>query len=308
MPSLLAAAAAGLVAIAPSTGYETETDGNEYAASVHGSVVRIFSETTGAETDITPPAGCHLSSVGGGVLAFLCREDESLRLYDPAAATWRTVPSSSAIRGAFGGDNGLASAYVGKEWIQIYSMSPCYHCDSWVARVGRETGEPGPREPRSLRVYEDLDHPRLWAPLCDPFRRTKNPDYDPDENSAFRYDDPWMFGRRALVYGRRGISVQRCRSRRRTVVSRTHWDKWNHLQVGGGFITWLHQDGIEAIEERGKSYAVAYEIATRRTRRWRIPGPNNPNTSVSHTRGRLFVDKRGSTGAASRRYSVRLRP
>ena len=309
MPSLLATAAAGLVAIAPSTGYETETDGNEYAASEHGSVVRIYSETTRAETELTPQDDCHLSRVGGGVLAFLCREDESLRLYDPATASWRTVPSSPAIRAAFGGDGGLPSVYVGKRWIQIHSSSPCYHCDSWVARIDRETGEPGPKEPRSRRVYEDLDHPALWAPLCRPFRRQKNPDYDPYENSAFRYDDPWMFGRRALVFGRRkGIYIQRCGSRRRTLVDGVKFDRWSYLQTGGGYLTWLEQDDMEAMEERGRSYAVAHELATGRTRRWRIPGRNNPNTSVSHTRGRLYVDKRGPSGYATRRYSVMLRP
>jgi hypothetical protein len=209
------------------------------------------------------------------------------------------VPPSKTIEGFFGGDYGLPSLSIGRVWIRVDGGSPCYHCDSYVYRLHRETGRAGPPEPHSTRVKEDLDDPRLWPPLCSPLRRTPNPEYDPDENSAFRFDQPLVFGTRALDWEPRNrVVLRRCGSRTTRVVTRSR--RAQMFQVGGGFISWLEQTSYP--ERDGSGYAVVYEIATGKRRRWRIPGAGNPNVSVSHTRGHVYVDKTGPSGRASRRF------
>ena len=172
-----------------------------------------------------------------------------------------------------------------------------------MVRLSREFGEYGPEDPQTRRVYESLDHPKLWLPLCDPLRRIPNPHYDPTEFSAFRFWDPLVFGRRAISFDRHDRPVlRRCGSRRAKLLTRSRHAQ--EVQVGGGFITWLE---LHPDTDRGS--VVAFRVATERLRRWRIPGPPNGNVRVAHTRRRLFIDKIGESGGrASRRYSVMLRP
>jgi hypothetical protein len=284
----------------------TLTDGNEYAVTEREGAVWILSETTGREVRLEKPTGCGVSALGAATLAFLCREDRSLRLYDIRSGSWSRLPDPEQfVHGLFSPDYGLPVVSVGRRWIQLYGGPDCYHCDDWVVRLSREFGEPGPEEPSSRRIYEDLDDPRLWVPLCPPLRRMPNPHYDPSEFSAFRYFDPTVFGRRALTFDSHlRPSLRRCGQRRGKRLTRSR--NAQAVQVGGGFVTWLDKDPAS---ETARGVAVAYELATRRRRRWRIPGPANQQVSVSHTRRRLFIDKVGEENfRASRRYSVRLRP
>jgi hypothetical protein len=96
--------------------------------------------------------------------------------------------------------------------------------------------------------------------------------------------------------------LRRCGSRRAKLLTRSR--DAQGFQAGGGYVTWLDQSPVP--EKDGAGHAVAYEIATGRRWRWPIPGPINPNVSVSHTRHHLFVDKRDSRRVASRRFVATL--
>jgi hypothetical protein len=222
--------------------------------------------------------------MGAGTLAFVCRTDESLRLrlYDLKTATWSRVLPGLPYD---------ASITVGRTWIRAEGESDCNHCGSYVEHVHRDTGAAGPRDPKSPRLYADLDDERLWVPLCSPLRRPRNPTYD-GYGEYVKFAVPRVVGRTMVTlladYTEDRVIVERCGSRRRTVVVRTNP---GDVRLSERFVTWA--EGRDA---------VAYEIATRRVRRWRIPGPANSEVSVSSTRRRVFVDKRDSRGIASRRF------
>jgi hypothetical protein len=267
-----------------------------YAAVVRGSEVEILAESA-PPTRIAIPAGCRFSTVGGSAIAFLCAEDRTLRAYDLDSRTWTSTSAPSL----FGGDGG-PSLTMGRRWIEAV-LDSCYHCDVVVTHLDRNTGKMGPREPRATNVHLDLDDHRLWAPLCSPFRRTRNPDFDPEFGSPFRFVEPLMSGRYGVEFDVHGwLVLRRCGSRRVTVLTRSHDAQL--VQIGGGVVSWLDQSPIP--EEDGPGHAVAYDIARGNWGRWRIPGAANSNVSVSHTRGHLYVDKRGTTGRASRRYVAAL--
>jgi hypothetical protein len=280
----------------PATGRGTSADREgRYAIYKVKGGLRILSDATGQETTLAVPEGCGFSGMGEATLAFICRGDKSLRLYDLTAGTWSEVPRNAPVNSLFDPD-GVPSLTVGKVWIRADGYASCHRCGPYFHHFRRDTGEAGPRDPESARVYDDLDDQRLWTPLCSPLRRPPSPTFD-DFDDHVRFAAPWMIGRTMVTleagHDKSRVTSRRCGSRRETLVTRS--PHAHHHAIGARFVTW--------VEGR---YAVAHEIATKRVRRWRIPGPARQSVYVSSTRRRVFVDKRDARGVASRRFVATL--
>ena len=71
----------------------TITDGDRYAAWVHGANVRVLDEETQRTSSVPMPVECRTpDALGGGKLVFVCGKE--LRLLDVATLTWSAVPST----------------------------------------------------------------------------------------------------------------------------------------------------------------------------------------------------------------------
>ncbi len=280
----------------------TRADGDRYAAWVHGANVRVLDEETGTTSSVPMPADCRVpDALGDGQLVFVCGKE--LRLLDLGRLTWSTVPATDAVKSLFNADS--VSVYgIGRVWIEA-SVNTGYHGGDYPEWIERATGRVVGEHPGDLSKYPSLDAPELWAPLCPPLRRKRNPYWNPEEPYGLRWEPPDVVGQRAVDTEHGELVLRRCGSARTTVITRSHdWSLW---YFAGTRVSWIEQDGIAALDgkQRGRGRIRTRDVTTGRVRSWPVPGGINPNLYVVHTRRHVFLDKEGS-GLHVSRYAIEL--
>ena len=300
-----ASAAHGPYKVESATRGRTLADGDRYAAWVNSGAVRVLDEHTQTTTGIPLPAECRPpGAIGAGTLATICGRE--VRVLDIATRTWATVPATQTLTGLFSADSVDVMA-IGSVWIELF-VEVGYHAPAFPAWVERATGRVISEDPGNLRQYANLDAPALWAPLCDPLRRWRDPDYDEIEAYGSPYVSPTVVGDRALEYTRdERLYLRRCGSSRRTIVTRSR--TWHLVRFAGTRVSWI--DGLDdrtlAGDPRARGRVYTYDAVTRRRRSWRMPGGVNPNPDVANTRRHLFIDKPSTSGSAKTvRYAIDL--
>lgn len=302
------------VRVAGSTHGGTLSDGDHFASWMRDGLVQVFDEEHGSVFAVAPPGNCRApdtrdgpsgaESLGNGHLAFSCPETKDFRLFDLVRRVWTVIPSTDEQRRLFSADS-LSVTGVGASWIAV-SGDVGRHAPPLEVAVNRATGQLRSDEPSDLRLGADLDAKELWVPLCAPLRRRRNPDYDAEDGYSQRYFQPHVVGSFALDFNRADwLLLRRCGSRRSSVLSRSRW--WHGSQLGGGLVTWIVQDGNQAVEggRGGRGRVHVLELSTNRHRSWPIPGAINPNADAVHTRSRIYIDKPGSRYRVTR-YEIRL--
>jgi len=299
-----ASAAQGPYKVESATGGTTLADGDRYAAWVHNGAVRVLDEQTRTTTSLPLPAECRApGALGARAIATICGRE--VRVLDIATRTWGPVPATETLNSLFSADSVDVTA-IGSVWIELF-VEVGYHAPAFPAWVERATGRVVSEDPGNLRQYASLDAPALWAPLCDPIRRRRNPDYDEFEAFGSPYVSPTVIGNRALEYGRdERLYLRRCGSARRTRVSRSR--TWHLVWFGGTRVSWV--DGLDdrtlAGDPRGRGRVYTYNAVSHRYRSWPMPGGVNPNVYVVHTRRHVFIDKLSSSLRTTRRYAIDL--
>jgi hypothetical protein len=295
--------AAAAVEVETATEGQTLSDGDRFAAWTHDGAVRVLDETTQATASFPLPAGCHApAAIGDGRLAADC--GEQLDLLDIASATWSAVPATRALRSVLDADSFGIDA-VGRVWIAV-TVATGYHGPVYPAWIERATGRVVTDDLGDVNTHADLDAPGLWAPLCAPLHRRRDPDYDPLEPYGSPFLEPTMAGRRGIDVAHSGALVmRRCGTRKARVITRSR--TWGRAWIGASRVSWIDQRGIPALEgdPRGHGRVRTYDAVTGRVRSWPVPGAVNPNLHVVHTRRHVFIDKR-STGLTARRYAIDL--
>jgi hypothetical protein len=298
---MIAAALAAPHAVESSTGF-TVTDGDRYAAWVHAGQVRLLDEETQTTSSVPLPAGClGPRALGDGQVVFTC--GRQLRLLDASAQTWSTVPDTPQIAGLFDADS-MSVTGVGRLWIEVL-VETGYHAPTYPAWIERATGRLIVDDPGDLSKHADLDSPELFAPLCSPFKRRRDPDYDPLDQFGSPWIAPYVVGDLAIDVRASALVLLRCGSKRTTVITRSrHWDR---PVFTGTRVVWIDQNGLRALDgdPRGRGEVRAFDTATGRVRSWPVPGAVNPNIYVKPTRGHIFIDKAGS-GQHVTRYAIDL--
>ncbi len=295
---MVAAALAASYAVEAGKGL-TLADGDRYAAWVHGANVRVLDEETRTTASVPMPADCRTpDALGDGQLAFVCGKE--LRLLDVGRLTWSTVPVGADL---FNADSVSVTA-VGRAWVEV-TVDLGYHSPVYPAWIERATGRVVADDPGDLSQYPDLDAPELFAPLCAPLRRRRNPEWDEEEQYGPRWIAPDIHGRRALDLSHGALVLRRCGSSRTTVVTRSR--DWDVAYFAGDRVSWIEQDGLAAIDgkRRGRGRVRTRDVTTGRVRSWPVPGGINPNLYVVHTRRHVFLDKLGS-GLHAGRYAIDL--
>jgi hypothetical protein len=297
-----ARAAIGPYAVESSTAGETLADGDRYASWVHDGVVRVLDEQTGTTASFPLPAECRVpGAIGDGHVATVCGKE--FRLLDLATGAWTTVPSTDASTGLFNADS-VGVDGLGKAWIAV-TVEVGYHAPTGPAWIERATGKVVGDDPGDLREQADLDAPALWAPLCAPLKRRKNPDYDAFEQYGSPYTGPTVVGTRAIDVAKGALVLRRCGSSKTRVITRSR--DWESGWLGGARVSWVDQDGLRALDgdKRGRGRVRTFDALTGRVRSWPVPGKINPNLRVVHTRRHLFLDKYLANGKTAR-YAVDL--
>jgi hypothetical protein len=267
----------------------TLADGDRYAAWVHAGAVRVLDEQTGTTASFPLPADCRPpNAIGAGVIATTC--GRAFRLLDLATGVWTTVPATETSTGLFNAD-AVSVDGVGAAWIAV-TVEIGYHAPTFPTWIDRATGKVAGDDPGDLHRSADLDAAELWAPLCAPLTRRKNPDYDPNEQYDWPYTGPTVIATRAIDVAKGALVMRRCGSSRTRVITRSR--TWEDAWFGGARVSWLDRRRLRTFD------------ATRgRVRSWQVPGTMNAYLTVTHTRRHIFLDK-SANGSTVHRYAVDL--
>jgi hypothetical protein len=217
------------------------SDGRKWAGyELVDRTARLINTETGTVVSLRPRRSCTnrysdggLVAIGGGQSMWQCRRSAYIRLYDVNRGRWHAtrVPTGPPCEGE------RVPVEIGRSWLSEDCYG--YHTHSVVYtkwRTGKSyVDQYGSPFPRSATSVADLNARTGQRHLCEPLRRSKNP-------NAFDYDvSPEYFG--YLFDGRRGIDlgqtdeqliVRACGGE--TVLNRptgTH-----DVQLGGGLVSW----------------------------------------------------------------------
>jgi hypothetical protein len=214
--------------------------------------------------------------------------------------------SPLAEYGFFSSTTTVTAQALGTRWAAISITG--YH----FATLGYYNVEAGTwhDEPKSPRQYANLDAPGFAETLCSPLKRTLAPS-DPRDSAAlydpYFYEVPYgvnVESRRSDRHTVGRITVQRCGSRRLTVVSGCP-SSCVQVAYSGGVITWSDERALRAyVPLTGKRYS--WSLSSFR------PGLSNARlgeTSFVHTRQRLIASvSPGKGGKEWQIFAARLPP
>lgn len=227
------------------------SDGRRWAGYelVDGSA-RLIDTASGRVLTVHPPKTCErrysyggLVAIGGGRAMWHCTQRQMIiRLYDLKRNRWET-PAAGRNIDCFGG----APFAIGRHWI----VQSCYghHTRSFIYTNWR-TGtvhqdDYGSPFPHSAAAVADLDARTGRRPLCEPLRRSRDPDagespYDV-RPEYFGYLFDGRYGIDRIDFGGEGenLRVQRCGGD--FVLDRPA--RVESVQLGGGLVSWLEADG-----------------------------------------------------------------
>jgi hypothetical protein len=264
------------------------SDGRRWAGyEVADRTARLINTETGSVIAVRPRTRCMrkysaygLVALGGGRALWHCRipDVSSLRLYDMTRRRW-IVPASP--REPAGCDLTPEPIAVGRHWLsQTCNGNHIYATRYTNWRTGRSYRDTyGTPFPRTATSVADLDARGGQRRLCEPLRRSENP-----EAAGYSYS-PQYFD--YLFDGRRGIDAAEFEERLivracggEILLSRPN--PVGSVQLGGGIVSWFESDG----------YLRVFRFADQRG--FEAPGmPNRDGLgrhgSVVHTRHAVYL-------------------
>lgn len=285
------------------TSGQTVSDGVRYVSWTHGVDVRVLDDQTGTVASFPLPAGCGApGALGGRVAASICA-GTGIQLLDVITGTWTPVPLSAAASALLG--RGVARvAGVGRHWVSVTVETNRDFPPDRAAWIDRRTGELVARDPGDRHEYPNLDAPELWAPLCAPLQRSRNPD-----GGAPRLVAPKLIGRRALdMSGRRPV-LRRCGTTKSHIITRSTTAADYTFWFSDNRVSWYEFVGSRVLGRRGEGCMYGcirtYNAATGKYRTWRkIP---QGAVNLVHTRRSIFwEDEEDIVDEESYRYRIRL--
>jgi hypothetical protein len=168
---------------------------------------------------------------------------------------------------------------IGTHWLSV--TEDAYHDPTlWYFDLDNGTWR---REPTSPRQYANLDAPGLVETLCSPLRRPPGPPDRVDLEplfSPYYYEPPYGVRVRDLSNTDlvQELTLQRCGSRRISVIERCHFG-CGSVGFSGGMITWSDGKALRA-----------YVLRTKRYYSWPLSGfGQGAGGSLVHTRQRLIA-------------------
>jgi hypothetical protein len=266
-----AGAAPRLRALAVTANPARETGAGLVAVQTATGVV-AFAASTGRRFDVVRPDNCSFASSGGGQALWSCPLTYGLAA--PVVTDLRTGKQHRPDTTQLGFPETLSLDAVGTRWVTGVTSGYHYQNDPFYLDWHTSDAFADDSLNTSPTVLFNLDSTQLVQSLCSPLtRRTLRPrtaddPYEPPLYAPFDAD-----GRFGLDPGARRLRLQRCGSRRATLLSSCR-AKCVDARMVGGWVTW----------REGRTVNAYAPVGARRLR-WRVAA----GARLARTPTRLIV-------------------